>query len=61
MKFHAFALLSDCVDVEHTSAPQAGYAHAVSLPEVRYEGFEPSPYEQESLTDEYAPPVRDYR
>ncbi|KAH9947912.1 Pep3/Vps18/deep orange family-domain-containing protein [Amylocystis lapponica] len=31
--------------VEHASAP--GLSHGVSLPQVQYEGFEPSPYDQD--------------
>jgi hypothetical protein len=32
--------------VEHTTAPSDGLTHgALPLPQLRYEGFEPSPYE----------------
>ena len=42
-------------DVEHSSAPQAGLYAAGTLPDVQYEGFEPSPYEQEEYReDEFA-------
>ncbi|OCH96211.1 hypothetical protein OBBRIDRAFT_744298 [Obba rivulosa] len=33
--------------VEHASAPATGLAYGTSLPQVQYEGFEPSPYEQD--------------
>ena len=42
-------------DVEHSSAPQAGLYAPTSLPEVQYEGFEQSPYQQEEFReDEFA-------
>ncbi|EMD42009.1 hypothetical protein CERSUDRAFT_110549 [Gelatoporia subvermispora B] len=34
--------------VEHASAPGAGLTYGASLPQVQYEGFEASPYEQET-------------
>ncbi|KZT05889.1 uncharacterized protein LAESUDRAFT_204778 [Laetiporus sulphureus 93-53] len=37
--------------VEHASAPGLSQGGALALPQVQYEGFEPSPYAQEDQTD----------
>lgn len=42
---HKASLLKIPSVVEHTTAPTAGLSHgALALPQLDYEGFEPSPY-----------------
>ena len=50
-------------DVEHTTGPTAGsLAPGIqALPPLRYEGFEPSPYDAEELMDEVAVTVRGHK
>ncbi|KAI0071987.1 hypothetical protein K474DRAFT_1711999 [Panus rudis PR-1116 ss-1] len=44
--------------VEHTSAPNAAFSHGGALPKVEYEGFEPSPYEEEdNQPEDFGPQV----
>jgi hypothetical protein len=47
--------------VEHTTGPAAGglAQGAQTLPPLRYEGFEPSPYAEEELLDDAVVNVRD--
>ncbi|EPQ60538.1 hypothetical protein GLOTRDRAFT_102290 [Gloeophyllum trabeum ATCC 11539] len=40
--------------VEHAAAPNGGLGHGASaLPQVQYEGFEPSPYERDDFREEF--------
>jgi hypothetical protein len=39
------------LDVEHAATATGGVAHGAGAPPMRYEGFEPSPYDQQNARE----------